>query len=279
MNANQIRSYNQKSLTLDQVERVAPSIFASQPWEGVSAKYTFIPTIKVVESLMSEGWQIMQASQNRTRIAEKKFFTKHLIRFRRENELSVNDVFPEIVLINSHDRGSAYQMHAGLFRLVCSNGLIVADATFSKISVRHSGQIVDEVRKSADIISAEMPRVLTGIEAMKLIELTKNEQGIFAETAKRMKYGEESPLQSAQLLMPRRHGDFGNDLWSTFNRVQENITKGGKHYLIPAHRDEDGNYVRAKSRRTRKINSITEDTKINKALWFLAEEMKKLKTV
>jgi len=279
MNANQIRSYNQKSLTLDQVEKVAPSIFASQPWEGVSAKYTFIPTIKVVESLMSEGWQIMQASQNRTRIAEKKFFTKHLIRFRRENELAINDVFPEIVLINSHDRGSAYQMHAGLFRLVCSNGLIVADATFSKISVRHSGQIVDEVRKSADIISAEMPRVLTGVEAMKLIELTKNEQGIFAETAKRMKYGEESPLQSAQLLEPRRHGDVGNDLWSTFNRVQENITKGGNHYLIPAHRDEEGNYVRAKSRRTRKINSITEDTKINKALWFLAEEMKKLKTV
>lgn len=279
MNANQIRSYNQKSLTLEQVEKVAPSIFASQPWEGVSAKYTFIPTIKVVESLMSEGWQIMQASQNRTRIAEKKFFTKHLIRFRRENELAVNDVFPEIVLINSHDRGSAYQMHAGLFRLVCSNGLIVADATFSKISVRHSGQIVDEVRKSADIISAEMPRVLTGIEAMKLIELTKNEQGIFAETAKRMKYGEESPLQSAQLLMPRRHGDFGNDLWSTFNRVQENITKGGNHYFIPAHKDEEGNYVRAKSRKTRKINSITEDTKINKALWFLAEEMKKLKTV
>lgn len=279
MNANQIRSYNQKSLTLEQVERVAPSIFASQPWEGVSAKYTFIPTIKVVESLMSEGWQIMQASQNRTRIAEKKFFTKHLIRFRRENELAVQDTFPEIVLINSHDRGSAYQMHAGLFRLVCSNGLIVADATFSKISVRHSGQIVDEVRKSADIISAEMPRVLTGIEAMRLIELTKNEQGIFAETAKRMKYGEESPLQSAQLLMPRRHGDFGNDLWSTFNRVQENITKGGNHYLIPAHKDEEGNYVRAKRRTTRKINSITEDTKINKALWFLAEEMKKLKTV
>ena len=279
MNANQIRSYNQKSLTLEQVERVAPSIFASQPWEGVSAKYTFIPTIKVVESLMSEGWQIMQASQNRTRIAEKKFFTKHLIRFRRENELAINDVFPEIVLINSHDRGSAYQMHAGLFRLVCSNGLIVADATFSKISVRHSGQIVDEVRKSADIISAEMPRVLTGIEAMKLIELTKNEQGIFAETAKRMKYGEESPLQSAQLLEPRRHGDVGNDLWSTFNRVQENITKGGKHYLIPAHRDEEGNYVRTKSRKTRKINSITEDTKINKALWFMAEEMRKLKTV
>lgn len=278
MNANQIRSYNQKGLTLEQVERVAPSIFASQPWEGVSAKYTFIPTIKVVESLMSEGWQIMQASQNRTRIAEKKFFTKHLVRLRREGELAVEDVFPEIVLINSHDRGSAYQMHAGLFRMVCSNGLVVADATFSKISVRHSGQIVDEVRKSADIISAETPRVLTGVKTMKLIELTKNEQGIFAESAKRIKYGEESPLQSAALLEPRRYNDNSNDLWATFNRVQENITKGGKHYLIPAHRDEEGNYVRTKSRKTRKINSITEDTKINKALWFLAEEMKKLKT-
>lgn len=277
MNAN-TNYIGRKALTLEQVEKVAPSIFASQPWEGVSERYTFIPTIKVVESLMSEGWQIMQASQNRTRIAEKKFFTKHLVRLRREGELAVDDVFPEIVLINSHDRGSAYQMHAGLFRLVCSNGLIVADATFSKISVRHSGQIVDEVRKSADIISAEMPRVLTGVEAMKLIELTKDEQGIFAEAAKRIKYGEENAMLSNLLLEPRRYNDNSNDLWSTFNRVQENITKGGKRYLIPAHKDEEGNYVRAKSRKTRKINSITEDTKINKALWFLAEEMKKIKT-
>lgn len=269
---------NQKSLSLEQVEKVAPSIFASHAWEGVSERYTFIPTIKVVESLMSEGWQIMQAQQQRTRIEGKKFFTKHLVRLRREGELAVDDVFPEIVLINSHDRGSAYQMHAGLFRLVCSNGLIVADATFSKISVRHSGQIVDEVRKSADIIASEMPRVLTGVETMKLIELTKDEQGIFAEAAKRIKYGEENAMLSNLLLEPRRHNDNSNDLWSTFNRVQENITKGGRRYFIPAHKDEEGNYVRAKSRKTRKINSITEDTKINKALWFLAEEMKKIKT-
>jgi hypothetical protein len=41
--------------------------------------------------------------------------------------------------VNSHDKSSAYQLHCGLFRLVCTNGMVVSDGTFQRISIKHSG--------------------------------------------------------------------------------------------------------------------------------------------
>ncbi|OPY66766.1 MAG: hypothetical protein A4E63_02445 [Syntrophorhabdus sp. PtaU1.Bin050] len=107
------------SMTLDQVRVAAPSVFADHPWEGVSERYAFIPTGSVVESLIAEGWNITTARQQRVLLQDRKEFTRHMLRFRRDDALTlaVGDVFPEIVLSISHDRGSAYRMDAGLFRL------------------------------------------------------------------------------------------------------------------------------------------------------------------
>jgi hypothetical protein len=133
-------------MTLDQVRVAAPSVFADHAWDGVSNRYSFIPTIAVVESLLSEGWNITRARQQRVMLPEKTEFTRHILRFRRDfKSLVVGGVFPEIVLLNSHDRGSAYQMHAGLYRLVFSNGLVVDDSTFARLSIRHTGNVLDDV--------------------------------------------------------------------------------------------------------------------------------------
>lgn len=278
-------NYSSKSsepLTLDAVRTLAPSVFAERPWDGVSDRYTFIPTINVVESLISEGWNIMKATQQATRIEGKQDFTRHLLRFRRNcNELVVGDVFPEIVLLNSHDRGSAYQMHAGFFRKVCSNGLIVADTTFARLSIRHSGKVIDDVRRGADQIAHEMPALLANVEQMQTLDLTPDERGVFAAAALTLKYDDQEkvPLDPTRLLARRRYGDEKPDLWTTMNVLQENLTKGGIPYQIPAHRDEEGRYVPSSRRHTRKVSSIQEDTKINKALWMLAERMKELKKV
>jgi len=280
---NTFTTAKNQPMELEAVRRFAPSVFADRPWDGVSARYTFIPTINVLESLMSEGWQVMRAQESRTRIEEKKGFTKHLLRLRRPgNDLAVGDVFPEIVLINSHDRGSAYQMHAGFFRLACLNGLVVADSTFARLSVRHSGRILDEVRSGADQIAHAMPKLLTDVRDMQSIELTPDERGIFARAALTLKYDDEAPIPADRMLARRRYGDERPDMWTTMNVVQENLTKGGIAYTVPAHVEEvDGRrtYVPTSRRHTRKDNSIQEDRTINTPLWMLAEEMKKLKTV
>ena len=254
-------------LAMWQIQKAAPSVFAERPWEGVSDRYTFIPTVKVMENLMTEGWNVMYAGQQKTRLPGKKEFTRHVLRMRRSMEsVKVDDLFPEIVIINAHDRGAAYQLHAGFFRMVCGNGLIVADSIFSKLAVRHSGNILDEVRTSADRIAEEFPRITNSIEQMRSIELTPNERGIFARSAAALKYdsSEEAPIVAERLLVSRRYSDNKPDLWSTMNTVQENIIKGGVRLEVGKNK-------------TRGVKSIQEDTRLNKSIWMLAEEMKKIK--
>lgn len=263
-------------LEREQLRQLVPSVFATQPWDQMSERYKFIPTIDVVDALTNEGWLPVKAMQNRVRIAERKDFTKHEVRFRRTDIAPiVGDVFPEIVLINSHDGLSAYSMFAGLFRLTCLNGMVVGEGTFDKIRVRHSGNVVNEVVEGSYRIIDEVPLLADSVEHMRQVRLEPEEKVILAQAALVMKYDVEPeeiaaiPVKAEQLLAPRRFVDRQEDnLWSTFNVVQEHLTKGGDRYYSPESRRRNS---------TREVKSITEDLRLNRALWTLAEEMKKLK--
>ena len=76
-----------------------------------------------------------------------------------------------------------------------------------------------------------------------------------------------APITEAQVLMPRRVDDRGSDLWSTFNRIQENLVKGGLN----------GRNTRGRRQSTRPVQGIDQNVRLNRALWMLAEEMRKLK--
>ena len=112
---------------------------------------------------------------------------------------------------------------------------------------------------------------------MQTIELSPDEKGVFAKAAMSLKFKESLPVQPFQVLAARRYGDQKSDLWTTLNVIQENLTKGGLRYVLPARTTEDGTRGRARRARTREVKSIREDTKLNKALWMLAGEMKRLK--
>jgi hypothetical protein len=254
-------------LTLDQVRVAAPSGFADRPWESVSHRYSFMATSSVVESLLAEGWKVTAARQQRVLLQDRKEFTRHVLRFRRNDSLAlhVGDVFREVVLVNSHDRGSAYQMHAGLYRLVCSNGLVVDDGTFTRLSMRHAGNVLDDVRRGADNIIKEVPRILGDIRGIQGIMLTQEERTTFARAAMSLRFDASVPVEPYQVHAPKRRGDDEPNLWTTFNVVQENLSKGGLRYVVPAHRTEEGMYVPSRRARTREVKSIREDTKLNKA--------------
>src|ERR1700735_4484487 len=116
---------NNTVLTNDQLHNVAPSVFTAHPWSKISARYTFIPTIEIVDRMRAEGFQPVSAMQSTTRIEGKENFTKHMIRFRDMRNgtgpaiRALGTIYPELVLTNSHDGGSAYKIDAGLFRLIC----------------------------------------------------------------------------------------------------------------------------------------------------------------
>jgi len=271
----------QVPLTIDQIARYAPSALATRPHESRSDRYTYIPTLAVIEGMMRAGFQPFSASQSRTRVEGKQEFTKHMIRFCHQDTTSalvVGDVIPEVVLVNSHDGTSAYKLIAGMYRLVCSNGLMVADSTTGSISVMHKGNIVAEVVEASNSIIENSQKSLRAAESWSHLQLTDGEQKAFAEAAHTVRFADPegkvtTPITATQLLRPRRPDDAGADLWRTFNRVQENVIKGGLHGV---QRDPNGRRLRAVT--TRQIKGIDQDVKLNRALWQLAERMAELKS-
>lgn len=272
------RAMNMKNVTaLDNgvLLKAAPSVFAEMAHDSRSPRYKQIPTIQVVDALRTEGWMPVFASETKVRDESKRGYAKHLLRFRHANSiqrsLNVNDKFPEIVLLNSHDGTSSYQLHAGIFRLVCSNGMIVSDTALQKQVVRHSGDIVGNVIEGVYSIVEELPEVMDKIEGYKAIALSNEEQNILAKAAINLRWDEEAPVQPSEIIKVRRSADIGNDLWTVFNRAQENMIKGGLNGWT---RDGKG---RPKRTTTREVKSVSENVRLNKSLWTLAEEMAKLK--
>jgi hypothetical protein len=255
-------------LTNDQIQAVAPSIFADEKHGSRSERYTYIPTIAVLEQLRKEGFMPFMACQARCRDEGKRDFTKHMLRLRHASQITSGEA-NEIILLNSHDGTSSYQMLAGTFRFVCANGMVCGD-TLNDIRVPHKGNIVDNVIEGAFRVVEDFELINGQVDGMKSLSLDSREQELFAHSALALKYDLEAgaaPITETQILAPKRREDVGNDLWSTFNRVQERMTKGG----IP------GRTANGRRMQTRPITGIDQDIKLNRALWLLAEGMRKLK--
>lgn len=271
---------NQTPLTIDEIARRAPSALATRPYDAMSAKYVHIPTIGVIEAMIKAGFQPFSAVQSRTRIEGKASFVKHALRFRHEDvsqSLAVGDVIPEVVVINSHDGASAFKLIAGLYRLICSNGLMVSDAEIDSMSVRHTGDVLKDVVEGSHRLIRDTQKSLATVQNWTRLQLTDGEQNAFAESAHTLRFADAdgkvtTPIMPAKLLAPRRRDDVGGDLWHTFNRVQENVIAGGVSAVL---RDANGRRVRRVS--TRRINGIDQDVRLNRALWELAAKMAELK--
>lgn len=246
----------------------APSIFATEPYEKMSDKYTFIPTIDVVEALGKHGFKPAKVMESRVRDEGKRGFAKHMIRFRHSDALpQVGDLIPEIILTNSHDGTSAFQVSAGLFRLVCSNGLTVGN-NMMNLRQRHSGR-VDDVLEGVFSVVDDFAEVHRETSEWQRIPLTAQKRLAFATAAADLRWerneDHQLPVNPSRLLQPWRGADSGEDLFTTFNVIQENLIKGG----VSA-RGSDG-----RRRRSRAVTSVNEDQRLNKALWTLAAELAK----
>ncbi len=269
-NSNELRSAS--PLTDEQIQRVAPSIFATAAHESRSARYTYIPTSDVLRGLRAEGFMPYMVAQSRSRDEGKREFTKHMLRLRRHiGDAVVGAEVPEVILVNSHDGSSGYQMIAGLFRFVCSNGMVTPVGTADEVRVRHSGNIVGRVIEGAYEVVREFDRVQASADSMKLVTMGEGDRLQFARAALVAKYGETEtgafPVTESQILLPRRAADVGADLWRTFNVVQENLIRGGV-----SSRTTNG-----RRNTTRAVTGIAQNVQLNRNLWTLADAMKQLK--
>ncbi|EMX6282462.1 DUF945 domain-containing protein [Providencia rettgeri] len=258
--ANSIR--RDRPLTIEELFRTAPSVFSAEKHESRSEKYTYIPTITLLDSLQKEGFYPFFACQTRVRDESRREHTKHLLRLRRHNQITGSQV-TEIILLNSHDGSSSYQMLTGFFRAICCNGIVYGD-TLGEVRVPHKGNVVDKVIEGAYEVLGTFDAIAEKREQMQSLLLPLPAQQIFAQAALTYRYGEaHQPITEAQVLQPRRVEDKKDDLWTVYQRLQENLIKGGL----------SGRNAKGKRARTRSVNGIDGDIKLNKALWILTEQM------
>jgi hypothetical protein len=255
-----------RHLSLEALREQAPAVFAPCAHERVSPKYTFIPSSRVVDGLMAAGFLPVDARQTRARSLSV-LHARHVVRFRRRYEsVSLRDQsIPELILVNDHSGAASYQLRMGIYRAICSNGMIVSRGAFPTYCVAHRGNVVDEVVARALQVSEQFERLALQVERMEQHRMLKDEQLVFAARALALRFKDpaESGMQPSQLLTCRRIEDAGNNLWVVLNRAQEHLCQGGLTRLSPGGRLS----------RLRPIRSIARDVKLNSQLWDLATEV------
>ena len=254
-----------RGLSLEALRSRAPAVFAASADERLSAKYTFVPSERVLIGLMRAGFLPVEARQASARRGSP-LHCRHVVRLRpRFDTVQLKDSIAEVVFLNSHDGTSAYQLRMGLFRVVCTNGLIVSRGAFPAYCVSHRGNIVDDVIAAALELAERFESLAAQVERMEQRRLFKDEQLAFAERALALRFpeGAQSGMEPLQLLACRRAEDVGDDLWRVYNRCQEHLLRGGLSRRS----------ARGRLTRTRAISSIRRDVQLNGQLWDLAAQV------
>lgn len=251
-----------ESLSKEQVKQVAPSVFTKHGSSNVSEKYSHIPTERVMDDMSALGWDVVDAKEIKAR--KNQGFQKHMLVFANpEIVINGNDgdtVFPRILLTNSHDGKNAFTFKAGLFRLVCSNGLVIADEQFGEMKIRHMGYDFEALQSLITEIVEKLPLTVESMNKFKNKQLSQEQKQKFALEALGLRFDTENKtFNVSEFLTPTRKEDEGNDLWSVFNLVQEKLVNGMVDYRAGS-----------KQRKARRIKNFQQDVKLNSELYELA---------
>jgi len=241
--------------TLDEIKQIAPSVFTTTKAAHLTDKYVQTPTSRVVEDLMNLGWQVTKAQEVKSR--KYKGFQKHVVVFRHPDIMikgkDGDDAFPQILLTNSHDGKAAFNLRVGIFRLVCSNGLVISDADFNNVSIRHINYTFETLQTKIQEVIAKLPGLVQKINLFKSTQLTENQMTDFATKAAALRTKQR--VDVLELLNADRPQDQGNDLWVVFNRIQEKLLGGS---------------YRAGQRKARSVKNFQKDIELNEQLFELA---------
>ena len=288
------RGINYSEWSLEELKEIAPSIFTEKGSDKTSSKYTHIPTDRVIKDLELLGWGVVDAKEVNARTKDTKGYQKHLVVFRnpdivinqmpndiRESITSptgyrrkngtfakknpIDTVFPQILLTNSHDGKNAFTFTAGLFRMVCENGLVISTNEFEKVAIRHMGYDFEELQKQINEMVERLPLTVESMNNM--IDTKMNQKSIlkFAKDMLAVRFPEDElrriTIDMDEFITPVRPEDKGDDLWSVFNVIQEKIIEGDFEYTVGS-----------KHRKARQIKNFKQDMDLNSKMFDVALE-------
>jgi hypothetical protein len=264
-----------ETLTDSDIKTICPVAFKEKMTKseikklGLSKHYSFVPTSRVINDLRTMGWNPVDAKQVKARKSNTNGYQKHMITFENDSYKTEGATeYPQLLLTNSHDGGNAFTLSAGIFRLVCENGLVIKSEDYGTSRLVHKGYSFKAIQGLVNDFVATIDEAITKITAMKKVELTKNQQMEFAKLAALLRFTEKSynedniadVVDLDDLLSVDRKEDAGDGLWEVYNRVQESIVQGSFHYI-------GGN---KKSRKARPIKNFKQSIDVNKKLSELA---------
>ena len=266
---------NHKALEDNEIKHLAPVAFKSEMSTqevanlGLSHHYSFVPTMNVVRDLQTMGWDCVDAKQVKARKKSTDGYQKHMLTFEHPKyKVEGVEEYPQLLLTNSHDGGNAFQLSAGIFRLVCSNGLVIKTEDYGTQRLIHKGYSFEAVQEMVEGFIATIDETMTRITAMKRTQLDKDQMTEFAKQAALLRftsksYNEENidkVVYIDELLDATRKEDDGNAVWEVFNRVQERLVGGNYHYKG----------TKDKPRKARPIKNFQQSFEVNKKLSELA---------
>jgi hypothetical protein len=203
--------------TLTQVN----ALTATGPSERVSSKYKFISSAQFIEDMRVNGWDLVN-TVNRTRTG----LGKHAMRFRNPAlKLRTGD-FLEIVVLNSHDGTTSFQLSLGIYRLVCSNGLVVGKDIIQPVYIRHVGYAAEKVKTALASLIEQSQRIQELVDKLQARILSVEEYSAFVNAALIIRGLKPHKVSAEQLHVPRRDEDKGLNAWAVLNRIQEYSVNG-----------------------------------------------------
>lgn len=225
------------------------------------SNYAFVSTASLLEQFLLSGYEVVAASQVRSRNRDS--YAAHLVQLRNPDLPKLHDGSePRLLLSNSHDGTTTLRMYFGVFRFACANGLIAHALPAFQTSFPHRGRAAALAKTLSKGFIDLVPRMGRRIDQMRSTPLNPVERRAFAAEALRLRFGLSAPVSVEEVLQIRRAEDVGNDVWTTFNRVQENLVRGGLR-ITPRHK--------GRNRFTRTLTSIRSVVPFNRALWALSE--------
>ena len=262
---------NRESLTMDELKMICPEISTPEinselrQHLGISDKYVHVPTEQVIEDVMKMGWSPINAYRVNSR-KKRNGVGRHMIKFVNYDFMQEGKTeYPELLLTNSHDGTTAFKLDVGIFRLVCSNGMVIKSQDFGSMKVRHYGYDFETIKGAVNKLVEQIPDYLKQVEDMKEQELEREQMLEFAREAALLRFKTanietiDKLVDVDDLLESTRKEDEGNGLWEVFNRLQEKVVNGKFNYALGK-----------KERKARPVKGFKSQVKLNQDLWELA---------
>lgn len=251
-------------LSNEQIRSKASSIFQNKGSHKMSDKYVHIPTSRVIEDMNKLGWFVTEAKEVKSRKSDRIGFQKHLLIFRNENIIIEGEdgdtVIPQIFITNSHDGSSCFEFRAGIFRMICSNGLVVATKEFEKMKIRHMGYTFEQVQEVMNAMLEQLPLTVDSMNKMREIQLDKEQSIELAGMIVGARFGENAieslDIDLEKLLTPIRDEDKFSDMFTVMNVLQEKVMGGDFSY------SNNG-----KVRKARPIKNFQKDIEVNQKIF------------